>query len=63
MERDDLMNKEKNIQIKFVIDSNTNSVFRRILKIKKVTIQSIMEKLLRDYVMDNLDIIMKSKID
>lgn len=57
------MNKEKNIQIKFVIDSNTNSVFRKILKIKKVTIQSIMEKLLRDYVMDNLDIIMKSKID
>lgn len=37
------MNKEKNIQIKFVIDSNTNSVFRTILKIKKTTIQSIME--------------------
>jgi len=57
------MNKEKNIQIKFVIDSNTNSVFRRILKIKKSTIQSIMEKLLRDYLFDNLDTIMKSKID
>lgn len=57
------MNKEKNIQIKFVIDSNTNSVFRTILKIKKSTIQSIMEKLLRDYLFDNLDTIMKSKID
>lgn len=57
------MNKEKNIQIKFVIDSNTNSVFRTILKIKKTTIQSIMEKLLRDYLFDNLDTIMKSKID
>lgn len=57
------MNKEKNIQIKFVIDSNTNSVFRKILKLKKVTIQSIMEKLLRDYIFDNLDTIMKSKID
>lgn len=57
------MNKEKNIQIKFVIDSNTNSVFRRILKIKKTTIQSIMEKLLRDYLFANLDTIMKSKID
>lgn len=57
------MNKEKNIQIKFVIDSNTNSVFRRILKIKKSTIQSIMEKLLKDYLFDNLDTIMKSKID
>ncbi len=57
------MNKEKNIQTKFVIDSNTNSVFRRILKIKKSTIQSIMEKLLRDYLFDNLDTIMKSKID
>ncbi len=57
------MNKEKNIQIKFVIDSNTNSVFRTILKIKKTTIQSIMEKLLKDYLFDNLDTIMKSKID
>lgn len=57
------MNKEKNIQIKFVIDSNTNSVFRRILKINKSTIQSIMEKLLKDYLFDNLDTIMKSKID
>lgn len=57
------MNKEKNIQIKFVIDSNTNSVFRRILKIKKSTIQSIMEKLLKDYLFDNLDTIMESKID
>ena len=57
------MNKEKNIQIKFVIDSNTNSVFRTILKIKKSTIQSIMEKLLKDYLFDNLDTIMKSKID
>ena len=57
------MNKEKNIQIKFVIDSNTNSVFRTILKIKKTTIQSIMEKLLKDYLFDNLDTIMRSKID
>lgn len=57
------MNKEKNIQIKFVIDSNTNSAFRRILKIKKSTIQSIMEKLLKDYFFNNLDTIMKSKID
>ena len=57
------MNKEKNIQIKFVIDSNINSVFRTILKIKKTTIQSIMEKLLKDYLFDNLDTIMKSKID
>lgn len=57
------MNKEKNIQIKFVIDSNTNSVFRTILKIKKTTIQPIMEKLLKDYLFDNLDTIMKSKID
>ena len=57
------MNKEKNIQIKFVIDSNTNSVFRTILKIKKTTIQSIKEKLLKDYLFDNLDTIMKSKID
>lgn len=56
------MNKEKNIQIKFVIDSNTNSVFRRILKIKKSTIQSIMEKLLKDYLFDNLDTIIKSKL-
>lgn len=57
------MNKEKNIQIKFVMDSNTNSAFRRILKIKKSTIQSIMEKLLMDYLFNNLDTIMKSKKD
>ena len=57
------MNKGKNIQIKFVIDSNTNSVFRTILKIKKTIIQSIMEKLLKDYLFYNLDTIMKSKID
>ena len=57
------MNKGKNIQIKFVIDSNTNSVFRTILKIKKTIIQSIMEKLLKDYLFYNLDTIMKRKID
>jgi len=30
------MNNEKNIQIKFVIDSNLNGAFRQILKIKKL---------------------------
>lgn len=36
------MNKEKNIQIKFLIDSNINFDFRKILKINKVTIQFVM---------------------
>lgn len=52
------MNNEKNIQIKFVIDSNLNGAFRQILKIKKTTIQSVLENLLKDYVYNNLIVIL-----
>ena len=57
------MNKEKNIQIKFLIDSNINFDFRKILKINKVTIQFVMWKILRNFVFDNLNIIIKFKIN
>lgn len=55
------MNDERNIQIKFVIDSNLNGVFRKILKIKKITIQSVLENLLKDYVYNNLIVILESQ--
>ena len=55
------MNKEKNIQIKFVIDSRLNCAFRQILGLKKTTIQRVLENLLRDYVYANLDVMFQQQ--
>lgn len=45
----------KNNQVKFRIDDHTKMAFKRVLENKKITIQSIMETLLIEYIIKNID--------
>ena len=45
----------KNNQVKFIIDDHTNTALKRVLENKKITIQSIMETLLIEYIIKNID--------
>lgn len=49
------MGLSKNNQIKFRIDDHTKMALDRLLKNKKITLQSIMEKLLIEYLVKNID--------
>lgn len=57
------MNLRKDIQIKFYIDYKTNIIFRKILKRNNTKIQYIMEKLLKEYIYSNLDLIIDDDIN
>jgi len=46
---------EKNNQVKFRIDDHTKMALKRVLEKKKITIQSIMETLLIEYIIKNID--------
>ena len=45
----------KNNQIKFRIDDHTKMALERLLKNKRITLQSIMEKLLIEYLVKNIN--------
>jgi hypothetical protein len=45
----------KNNQVKFRIDDHTKMALKRVLENKKITIQSIMETLLMEYIIKNID--------
>ena len=45
----------KNNQVKSRIDDHTKMAFKRVLENKKITIQSIMETLLIEYIIKNID--------
>ncbi len=45
----------KNNQVKFRIDAHTKMALKRVIENKKVTIQSIMETLLIEYILKNID--------
>ena len=45
----------KNNQVKFRIDGHTKIALKRVLENKKITIQSIMETLLMEYIIKNID--------
>lgn len=45
----------KNNQVKFRIDAHTKMALKRVIENKKVTIQSIMETLLIEYIIKNID--------
>ena len=49
------MGLSKNNQVKFRIDDHTKMAFKRVLENKKVTIESIMETLLIEYIIKNID--------
>ena len=45
----------KNNQVKFRIDYHTKMALKRVIENKKITIQSIMETLLIEYIIKNID--------
>lgn len=49
------MGLSKNNQIKFRIDDHTKMALERLLKNKRITLQSIMEKLLIEYLVKNIN--------
>lgn len=49
------MSLSKNNQIKFRIDDHTKMALERLLKNKKITLQSIMENLLIEYLIKNIN--------
>ena len=51
------MNDKKVVYLKVQVDSTTEQAFRKILEAKGLTIQSVLESLLRDYIFENLNCI------
>lgn len=49
------MGLSKNNQVKFRIDDHTKMALERLLKNKRITLQSIMENLLIEYLVKNID--------
>jgi len=49
------MGLSKNNQIKFKNDNNTKMALERLLKNKRITLQSIMENLLIEYLVKNIN--------
>lgn len=54
------MKSNKTVQKKFRIDTNTDKAFQRILAIKKVSMQYVMESMLKDYICNNLELLIKN---
>lgn len=54
------MKMNKSIQKKFRIDANTEKALRKVLSNNNVTFQFVMEYLLRDYICNNLDVVVKN---
>lgn len=52
------MNDKKIVYLKVQVDSITEQAFRKIIEVKGLTIQSVLESLLRDYIFENLNCIM-----
>ncbi|MGN1000952.1 MAG: hypothetical protein ACI4OG_03345 [Bacilli bacterium] len=49
------MSLSKNNQVKFRIDDHTKMALKRLLKNKKITLQSVMETLLIEYIVKNIN--------
>lgn len=54
------MKLNKNIQKKFRIDANTEKALRKILSNNNVKFQFVMENLIRDYIYNNLNVVIKN---
>lgn len=53
------MKSSKLIQKKFRINITTNEILQKILSYKKVTMQSVMESLVNEYICKNFDALIK----
>lgn len=55
------MNEKKNTFLRVNVDSNTELAFKKILEIKGLTIQNVLEDLLKDYIFQNLNCIINNE--
>lgn len=55
------MNEKKNNYLKVQVDPKTEQAFREIIEDKGLTIQSALELLIKNYIFENLDCILKNK--
>ncbi len=55
------MNEKKNTFLRVNVDSNTELAFKKILEIKGLTIQNVLESLLKDYIFQNLNCIINNE--
>lgn len=53
------MKLSKQVQKKFRIDYNTDILLKKIMLAKNISMQSVMESMLKDYIYRNLDVIME----
>ncbi len=52
------MNDKKMVYLKLQVDTKTEKAFKKIIEIKGITIQSVLESMVKDYIFENLDCIM-----
>lgn len=52
------MNDKKTVYLKLQVDTKTEKAFKKIIEIKGITIQSVLESMVKDYIFENLDCIM-----
>lgn len=55
------MNDKKNTFLRVNVDTNTDLAFKKILEIKGLTIQEVLESLLKDYIFQNLNCIINNE--
>ena len=49
------MNDKKMVYLKLQVDTKTEKAFKKIIEIKGITIQSVLESMVKDYIFENLD--------
>lgn len=52
------MNDKKMVYLKLQVDTKTEKAFKKILETRGLTIQSVLESMVKDYIFENLDCIM-----
>lgn len=52
------MTEKKVIYLKLQVDNKTEKAFKKILETKGLTIQSVLENMVKNYIFENLDCIM-----
>lgn len=54
------MNDKKFNYLRVQVDTKTEQAFRKIVELKELTIQGVLEDLLKNFIFENLDCIMSS---
>lgn len=55
------MNEKKNTFLRVNVDTNTDLAFKKIIELKGLTIQSVLEDLIKDYIFKNLNCIITNE--